>query len=111
MGSGHSTEERRNRMRFGMSRVAVSTYNGSSSMPQQVRPVRSAAIKVDPEPRNASSTRSPRAEQASNASATNATGFRVGWGNGKFPSSPLLEALLIDGYSQTFVRLRPYRPS
>ena len=68
LGSGKVAKRRR----------ATSTYRGSISSPSPRRPARSAAIKVVPEPANASSTMPPRFEQSLIASSTSATGLTVG---------------------------------
>ena len=97
--------------------VALPPPNGSINVegiqfePAADAPVLSAAIKVVPEPKNASRTKSPRAEQSSRASATRATGLQQGWSARRLPSSPLFEVVLIERYSQTLVRFLPNFPS
>src|SRR5262249_13175888 len=58
-------------------RTITSAYNGSSSIRKARRPVRSAAIKVDPLPPKRSRTFSPARDEYCIARSANATGFSV----------------------------------
>jgi hypothetical protein len=58
--------------------VSRRQYSGSSSIPKPHRPVRSAAVRVVPEPQNGSSAMPLRREQSRIASSTRATGLTVG---------------------------------
>lgn len=85
-------------VKFCHRRMARLTYRGSISIPQQMRPTRSAAKTVLPEPKKESRTISPRAEQSSNASAIMAMGFTVGcMARTLPPTSPQRESELAPG--------------
>ncbi len=63
---------------FTDSMVSVAALHGGRPMPQHTRPVFSAAIRVDPEPRKGSRTISPRFVRSISASCSIAVGFTVG---------------------------------
>ena len=89
--------------------LAAGLFCGSSLTPRQMRPVFSAAMRVEPEPRNGLSTKSPRLVRSRSASSSIAVGLTVGWSwSPRRASEPSDEA---PGQVHTFERQRPLLPS